>query len=328
MDGCDDFEMEILTRVKFRSAFSLLLLFFQAGCESPRVSSGVGDSSRTGGIIQTEKLPREGFFEGSSLKILSLDDVVARVKPGGVLIISEQHGNQKHYAHQKLALEALAKTANCTVSVGLEFLSWNHQDVIDQYFDGKLIEQEFLKQVEWGGNPFADYRDQALSPKLTAGRLVGINAPKKLTSSIAKSGIENLSSDEVKDMPPLFELGTAVYRERFEVVMGQHVPPNALDRYFAAQSVWDDSMAWQAKEFLNRNPAHCLAVIVGDFHAAWGGGLPDRMSKRGISNVTVISQIETRDLSENELSSELGPHPKYGVRADGVWLSEASQATP
>ncbi|CAN5638121.1 hypothetical protein BH10BDE1_BH10BDE1_11070 [soil metagenome] len=278
--------------------------------------------------VTTGQLPREGFFDGVTLAASSIDKVASQVQAGGVLIVSEQHGNQKHYAHQKLALQALAKSGRCAVSVGLEFLAWNHQDAITKYFSGALSEADFLRSTEWGSNPWVDYKDQALFPKSTGGSLVGVNAVRSLTGAISKKGLANLAPEETALMPPNFELGTAAYRERFDIVMGGHVPPDAVDRYFAAQSTWDDTMAWQAAEFLKMNPSHCLAIIVGDFHAAWGGGLPQRLRARGVSSVTVISQVETRDLSEVELSAELGPHPNYGSRSDAIWLSLAPPDEP
>ncbi|MDZ4082908.1 MAG: ChaN family lipoprotein [Bdellovibrionales bacterium] len=284
---------------------------------SPQPPSKLED----GEVVQTGQLPRVGLLEGGNLKSITVESLVSRVEAGGVLVLGELHGNQTHYLRQKAALTALKANGRCTVSVGLEFLSWVHQASVDDYFDGKLAEPDFLKAAEWGGNPFADYRDQALFPRATGGRLIALNAPRTLTGAISKRGIENLSAEELRLMPPGFELGRKEYRERFDAIMGGHVPAQALERYFAAQSTWDETMAWQVAEFLAANPTHCVAVIVGDFHVNFGGGLPDRLRARGLKNVVTISQVDTFGLTEPELTAELGPLPKYGDRADGIWLS-------
>ena len=62
-------------------------------------------------------------------------------------------------------------------------------------------------------------------------------------------------------------------------------------------------------------------IVVGDFHAQYGGGLPDRLRARGVQSVTVLSQIEAAGLTESELHDEAGPSTSYGPRADGVWIS-------
>lgn len=269
-------------------------------------------------------VPRSGLIEGTTgSSPVAIETVVNRVEAGGVLILSELHGNPLHIERQLEALEALSAAGRCTVSVGLEFLSWIHQPSITDFFDNKISETDFLEASEWGGNPFSDYRQQALFPRKTGGRLLGINAPRSLTSSIAKNGIAGISADETKLLPPEFALGSEAYRERFDVIMGGHVPSAAVDRYFAAQSAWDDTMAWQIETFLKSHPSHCIAVIVGDFHAAWGGGLPDRLRARNVANVVVISQIESSDFkSDSDLLLEIGPHPRFGPRADAVWLSD------
>lgn len=300
----------------------MLVSLLGFGC-TPNNDSSLKSPSKPddGDVVQTGQLPRVGLLEGGNLKSTTIEALVAKVDAGGVLVLGELHGNQTHYLRQKAALSALKANGRCTVSVGLEFLSWVHQAAVDDYFDGKLAEPDFLKAAEWGGNPFVDYRDQALFPQTTGGRLIALNAPRALTGAISKRGIENLTAEELALMPPGFELGRKEYRERFDAIMGGHVPAQALDRYFAAQSTWDETMAWQVAEFLGANPTHCVAVIVGDFHVNFGGGLPDRLRERGIKNVVSISQVDTFGLTEPELTAELGPHPKYGDRADGIWLS-------
>lgn len=266
-------------------------------------------------------LTSDGLFDGTTLLPKSIEDVVSQVGPGGVLVLGELHGNQEHHARQRLAIQALAAHGGCTVSVGLEFLSWPNQDAVNEYFEGRLAEVDFLKQVGWGSDPFDNYREQALFPQSTGGRLLALNAPRSLTGAISKKGLDGLSPEELSLLPPGFQLGRADYRERFELVMGGHAPASVFERYFAAQSTWDDSMAWIAAEFLAKNPSHCLAIIVGDFHAQFGGGLPDRLLARGLKNVVTISQFDADALTPAEVQEELGPHPKYGPRGDAVWVS-------
>jgi uncharacterized iron-regulated protein len=320
------FKRAQLAQLFFSLGFRLTLTavfatFVGAACTPSGSAPSQAPAKKDDGVVQTGQLPRIGLLEGSNLKATTIESVVSKVNAGGVLILGELHGNATHYLRQKAALAALAGAGRCTVSVGLEFLSWVHQSFVDDYFDGKLAEADFLKAAEWGGNPFSDYRDQALFPKQTGGRLIGLNAPRKLTGAISKRGVEGLTAEEVALMPPGFELGRKEYRERFDSIMGGHVPAQALDRYFAAQSTWDETMAWQVASYLGANPTHCVAVIVGDFHVNFGGGLPDRLRARGVGNVVTISQVDTFSLTEPELTAELGPDPNYGDRADGIWLS-------
>ncbi|MEK6624833.1 MAG: ChaN family lipoprotein, partial [Bdellovibrionota bacterium] len=221
-------------------------------------------------------------------------------------------------------LESLAKNNVSKISVGMEFLSFIGQSYIDQYlFDG-LPEEQFLKSVQWSGD-FTAYRPLVLFPKNHRGETLGLNAPRTLTAKISKSGMSSLTEEEQALIPPDFQLGNQQYFERFKAVMtggGHELPPHVIARYFEAQSVWDETMAYVATNYLQNNPDSILVIIVGDFHAQYGGGLPDRLRARGAENIVTISQINLKDLSPSERLEEVLPHPKFGNRANFIWTSE------
>jgi uncharacterized iron-regulated protein len=123
-----------------------------------------------------------------------------------------------------------------------------------------------------------------------------------------------LTAEETALLPPNFELGNDHYYERFREVMKGHVPEEAIQNYFVAQSLWDETMAWKALESFQKHPRQTLMIIVGDFHVAWDGGLPHQLRRRGAQDLVVISQ--TRDLADVAI------HPKYGPRADFIWVSK------
>jgi uncharacterized iron-regulated protein len=255
----------------------------------------------------------------STLQEVSLDSLVKSLPPGSTAIVSEQHTYQPHHENQIRFLEALAANGAPAISVGMEFLNRPFQQFVDEYLAGLLPEPQFLKSVEWGGNPFDQYRRQVLFPRQHGGHTVALNAAKSLTSRISKVGIAGLSPNELALIPQGFAVGNPAYFERFSEVMKDHVPAAALQRYFEAQSVWDDTMAATAIEEIESRPQERLVIIVGDFHAQYGGGLPDRLRIRGARNLLTISQVNVQGLSDSEAESEVLPHSIWGARADAVW---------
>ena len=197
----------------------------------------------------------------------------------------------------------------------MEFFDFTQQTQLDAFLAGKITEADFLKAVKWGSIPFDFYREQVLAPLSMQGKTIALNAPRSLTSAISKSGLSALSEEQKKLLPPRFELGRDIYRERFTETMIDHVPKDAITRYFEAQSVWDDTMAHLASEFIKQNPEQVLVIIVGDFHAIYGGGLPDRLRARGQSDILVFSQIKSSS------DDEVTPHSEWGKRADFIWVS-------
>lgn len=264
-----------------------------------------------------------GLYDGSTGQALALDQVVQGVRPGQIVVVSEEHDLPRHHENQLAVLQAL-KHLNLKISVGLEFLSYPDQPLVDRYVRGEILEEEFLWAVHWDGYPFEWYRPLILFPLESGGHTRALNAPAALTTALARKGLDGLSAEERAWLPPDFHLGNDPYFERFAVEVRQHgdLPESMVRDFFAAQSAWDDTMAWQALAYLNANPDQVLVVIVGDFHAAYGGGLPDRLGARGASKVLVISQVNGYGLSEEELQKLLAPDPRYGVRADFAWLTD------
>jgi uncharacterized iron-regulated protein len=265
------------------------------------------------------------IVDGAGGMDVPFDELVLDLQGSPIIIISELHDFAAHHEHQFELLSALAAGGR-PVHAGFEFFPADQQADVDQWLIGKISEIDFLKKIGWGGTPFEFYRRQALLPATTGGRTLALNAPAWLTKKVAKLGVESLTDTERLSLPNGFALGNSLYLERFRTVMGEHVPVNAIGRYFAAQSIWDDTMAETACQFSNKHPGEPLIIIVGDFHASYGGGLPDRIRARGCS-VKVISQVAVETLKDVAHQPDVQPDPLYGPRGDFIWASVRSLAT-
>jgi uncharacterized iron-regulated protein len=263
------------------------------------------------------------LIDGHTLQSVEIDQALSEVIPGTILIVSEVHDFLPHHKNQVTILQAL-KTKLNHISTAFEFFENRFQNAVDQYVDGMLTEDIFLKAVNWGRIPFDFYRKQVLFPKLAGGKTIALNAASTLTSKISKAGLESLTDVEKAELHEGFALGNELYFDRFKEVMQNHVTPDQLTHYFQAQSVWDDTMAYNAVQFISENPLQVLVVIVGDFHAQYGGGLPDRLKARGQKNLVVISQLNADGLSPDEINLETAPTNKYGPRSDFIFVSTSN----
>lgn len=273
--------------------------------------------------VRAQEIP---ILEGANPQIhWQAREIAQKIHPGQILVLGENHGLKASQGAQKQLLQAL-RDRGLRVSVGMEFFSYPDQVLVDEFRTGRLPESEFLQKIRWGQPPFEFYRDQALFPRYEQGeRTLALNAPRSLTSRISKGGLAQLTPEEAALLPPGFELGRDSYKKRFLAMM-PHLPnPAAGERYFAAQSVWDDTMAWKAAEFIQAHPDQVLVIVVGDFHAQYGGGLPDRIRRRTQQDPVVFSFVNTAGLSPEELQKELMPSPDDGPRADYLWLAEEAE---
>lgn len=264
-----------------------------------------------------------GILRGSDLQRLELREALRDLTPGSILIIGENHGFQVHQ-QQQVEIMATLRSLGHKVSVGMEFFTYTDQPHVNNYLSGQLSEEAFLKAISWGGLSFDFYREQTLFPDGREGsQTLALNAPRSITGKVAKGGLEALTEEDRRLLPPQFTLGRDSYKERFLKMM-PHIPsPEAGLRYFMAQSIWDDTMAWQASEFIARHPDQTLVIVVGEFHVQYGGGLPDRLRARSAVPLLTVSQINTAGLSADEIAKEVQASEQEGPRADLLWLAPA-----
>ncbi|MBI4405712.1 MAG: ChaN family lipoprotein [Deltaproteobacteria bacterium] len=270
-------------------------------------------------------IPPSGFiYCGKTGRVEHLEEVARLAHPGAVIIISEIHDNVQHHEHQVSLLETVARLApEQSLNVGMEFIPFTRQAAVDNFLLGKIDEKTFKEEVTWKGN-FDFYRTQILFPASHQGKTIALNAPSELTSKISRMGLASLTTDEKVLLPPHFELGNKAYFERFKQVMesSHPLPEEKLQHYFEAQSVWDDTMAWTAAQYMRGFPNAVLIIIVGDFHVQYGGGLPDRLIARGVQQLMTISQVDVTGLSQSEIDALVLPDAHWGQRADFVWTSD------
>lgn len=265
-----------------------------------------------------------GILTGNTHQLVSVEEAVGAVTPGSIVVIGENHGFKEHQSQQVAIMSAL-RALGLKVSVGMEFFSYTQQALVDSYRAGGLAEADFLKAIQWGNPSYDYYRDQALFPNLTEGsKTLALNAPRSLTGTVSKKGLDSLTEEERALLPPQFSLGRDSYKQRFLSMMPHLPSPEAGERYFAAQSIWDDTMAWTATEFVKTHPDQVLVIVVGEFHVQFGGGLPDRIRARAPQiPVVTFSQVNTSGLSEEEIAAEIAPSTTEGPRADFLWLAPA-----
>ena len=162
-----------------------------------------------------------------------------------------------------------------------------------------------------------------LFPLSAGGTSWALNAPRAVTGKVARTGISSLTPEEAALLPPNWSLGNDLYYERFKAVMGDgHIPEEALLRYFTAQSLWDETMSWRAVDFVRQNPDQVLVILVGDFHAVYGGGLADKIHQRGWNQILTIGQVSLEGATPQEQDEIMKPHPVYGKRADYIWVGD------
>jgi uncharacterized iron-regulated protein len=281
---------------------------------------------------QTFTPAQEIVWDVKAKSWISPADVAAKVTAGEAVILGEQHATEDkkadvslliHHDNQ-LRMMSLIHATGVPVSVGMEFLPYTSQAGVDSYLMGEMDENVFRNLVNWGADAFDIYNQKILFPRASNGRTLALNMPRRITRKVSSLGPGSLTSWERNYLPPRWELGSDTYFERFREEMVGHVPERRIKNYFWAQSLWDDTMAWIASEYLKKARAQALVVVVGEFHAEFKDGLPAQMAKYGMKKVKVILQNEVQTMDKAELIKLTAPDKKYGDRADYLWFWKAN----
>jgi uncharacterized iron-regulated protein len=227
----------------------------------------------------------------------------ARLRAAKAIYVGEEHPNPHDHAAELEVLER-AFAVDPQVGLGLEMLPRTMQPALDDYLAGKLDEAGFLTAVDWPktwGYPFGLYRPLFQFCRDHHLRAFALNAPRALVHAVAKVGLDGLSADEKKQLPNIVP-GPAAHRELVREAFGQHPHGRFADwqfeRFYAAQLVWDETMAESVAAALAQpNAPHRLVVVAGEDHVR-RFAIPDRAARRGIAPYLTILPVFAEDADD------------------------------
>lgn len=221
------------------------------------------------------------------------------LKKARAIFVGEQHPNPHDHAAQLEVLEAAYK-ADPSVGLGMEMLPRTMQPALDDFVDGKTDEAAFLAAVDWKktwGYPWGLYKPLLEFARAHHLKAFALNAPRDLAHAVAKGGLDSLSSDEKKELPEM-KPGPGAHRELVREAFGGHPHGRFADakfeRFYAAQVLWDETMADRVAAAMKGAgaPKH-LVVVAGEGHTR-KFAVPDRAARRGVQPyVTVLPVLDT-----------------------------------
>lgn len=231
---------------------------------------------------------------------VGLDAAVADLVRVRVVYVAELHDQRAHHDAQ-LAIVRAIHARDPSIAIGLEMVQRPFQDALDEFVAGRIDEAELLRRVEWQrrwGFDFALYR-----PILEYAREHGIpvralNARQEVTRAISRGGIDAIAAEHRAELPELV-LDDPEHRAMVRSALEGHhgIDDAALERFYTAQVVWDETMAETIARYLERQGApRRMVVLAGRMHVERGLGIPRRAARRGAEPFRVV--IPTDDARE------------------------------
>jgi uncharacterized iron-regulated protein len=234
--------------------------------------------------------------------------LAARLAAARVIYIGEKHDRAADHAAQ-VALIARLHQQDPSLALGMEMFKRPFQKWVSDYVAGRIDEPKLLAKTEWAerwGFDFALYR-----PILRFARdhhlpVLALNARDEITRQVARQGLASLDPVD-RDTLPELDLEVATHRARLEAVFAQHGHGKlAFEGFYAAQVIWDETMAHEvAAALAAEDPPHRVVVLAGSGHVRYRDGIPERAARRGATPYLTIYPMVVEGDGDEEVQEAL-----------------------
>jgi aminopeptidase N len=239
--------------------------------------------------------------------ILNIPDIIDRAAGKKIIYVGEIHNRFEDHRAEFDIIRAL-HNKNSRIAIGMEMFQKPFQQVLDDYIAGKIDEMEFLKKSEYFKRwqfDYTLYREILLYAREYKIPVIALNIRGEIVSKVAKSGLSSLSVEELKDVPEDMDLSDSAYRKRLKEFYGLHedAPMMNFDFFYEAQVLWDESMAHNLNDFMQKHPDLQVVVLAGGGHLAHGSGIPARAYRLNKKDYSIL--LNSTGDAEKEMADYL-----------------------
>ncbi len=314
--------------------------------------------------------PAGAWVDGATGALLSADAAIRRLAASDAILLGESHGFADIHLWQALTASGISALRGGG-QYAYEMLPRSAQPALSAWAAGASTRAEFLAAAGWsGGWGFAaDAYDPILRlPRLQNAPAIAMNVGRDLVRKTGREGWGAVSPAEREGLsdpaPALPEyralLADVVARkaaagsERHAVVEEASRASDAmLDRFVAAQLVWDRAFAEAIQSGLARHPDRPVIAFLGRGHVEHGHGVAHQLAALGVSSVATAIPVFAGDdcsaapdaagrpiagllygLPAPEPEPEPAARPRIGVfigdapEAGGALITRVSESSP
>lgn len=255
-------------------------------------------------------------YERSFVSFATMLDSLAREQ---VVVLGEQHDSPSTHRCELAVFDGiLSRSTRATLA--MEMFERDVQDVVDRYLTGQIDAETFAKEARAWSNHETDYRPLVDRAKGVGAPVVASNVPRSLAGAVARGGISALDSMPASHRWMFARHTTSpadAYRVSFFETMKSHggtEAADALDRFYAAQCLKDDTMAESVADWIERkgDAAGIIVHVNGSFHSDDNLGLVTKMRERlPKARIATVRIVPVESIDEPDVA-------KWGKTADWV----------
>jgi len=261
-------------------------------------------------------------------QVVSWPAFIAELAAADAVCIGEHHPNpHDHWAqlHILEAVSARTRGAGRSPGLGMEMFQRPFQGVVDDFVAGRIDEAALLSRSAWQdrwGYDWSLYRPMVLLARTRGAAILALNTERELTKKVSRQGLDKMPAADRARLPQLV-LDDAQHRAWWKNIMGDMAgahghadsrsrdgtsspprsPPEEPDkkpeaetsdsveeRIYAAQVLWDETMADGASKWLAGGPRRHLVILAGNGHCH-ESAIVRRLERRGVKSAVSVHPI-------------------------------------
>jgi uncharacterized iron-regulated protein len=312
-------------------SFILTLLFFLFAtilhAEDRSLHLTIGDPARKD---KQAPLVLDGVTDTRKGDVVTPAEMAKRLAGARLVLVGESHTDMEFHRAQLRVIEDLSR-AGRSVFLGLEMYPYTEQRFLDQWVDGLLTEEGFLRLSRWyenWGYNWNYYRDIFLFARDHKVRMFAVNAPRDVVAAVRKKGFQNLTPEEAAHIPTRIDMSSPDHRALFKSYFDADDPLHSgmteeqWDSMISAQATWDATMAHNAVKALQEHgtPETVMVVLAGSGHVAYGVGIVRQARSYFQGDIATVVPVNVRQLDGTEVKAVQASY------ADFIWGVPAEAA--
>ncbi|MBE9076794.1 ChaN family lipoprotein [Romeria aff. gracilis LEGE 07310] len=224
-------------------------------------------------------------------------EILTRLETADVVYLAETHDDPADHQAQLEIIQSLDQARE--IAIALEMFQRPFQPTLDRYLAGELTEAELIAQSEYEtrwGFPWELYAPIMRYAKANQIPLIALNTPAEVTRKVAQTGLDSLAEADLRYIPPLAEIDTSDtdYQDWLRQFLEGHGGPHgglSFENFFAAQVLWDETMAEGVADYAAAHPDQQVIVLAGEGHIIFDYGIPSRVARRLGADLTQYSVL-------------------------------------
>ena len=240
------------------------------------------------------------FLQGQTYQVynknqesISFDLLASQLKDVDVVFFGEVHDDSIGHLAQLDLLQAIKKSTKNKVALSMEMFETDVQLVLNEYLEGKISEDVFVKDARAWPKYATDYKPLVEAMKSDGLHVIAANAPRRYVKMVTKNGLSALDklSDQAKTYLAklLIHVAKGKYEEKFAAVMeGHNMSGNTI---YQSQNLWDATMAKSIHDYQKEHTKEKIIHVCGKFHCEESLGTVAQLQRLNgkIKTVVIIS---------------------------------------